>query len=154
MRIAIGSAVLMLAAMLAGCGGDESAEPGGFKPVKVQKLKKLTLDCGQKVTMDLVLIPKGKFFMGSSASQEGHEDKESPRHEVELTKPFYLGVTEVTQAQYEAVMGENPSHTKGDKNPVEFISWQNAVKFCEKLSLAWQLATTPESKLRDGTNAV
>jgi len=126
---------LAVCAAMAGCSNDsDSSGTSGPKAVKVQKLKKLTLDCGQNVQIDLVLIPKGKFMMGSLSTEEGHEDKESPRHEVTLTKPFYLGVTEVTQKQYEAVMGENPSHTKGEQNPVEFVSWQNAVKFCQKLS--------------------
>ena len=72
---------------------------------------------------------------------------EHPQHEVRITRPFYLGVTEVTQAQYEAVMGSNPSWfaaTGGGKDkvagqstsqhPVENVSWLEAVKFCNKLS--------------------
>jgi formylglycine-generating enzyme required for sulfatase activity len=54
---------------------------------------------------------------------------------VRITRPFYLGVTEVTQGQYEHVMGENPSHFKGDLNrPVEQVSWGDAVEFCRRLS--------------------
>jgi formylglycine-generating enzyme required for sulfatase activity len=74
--------------------------------------------------MKFKLIPAGKFTMG-----EGDE-----AHEVTLTKPFKMGVHEVTQAQYEQVMGVNPSHFKGAENPVEMVSWDDAVEFCRKLS--------------------
>jgi formylglycine-generating enzyme required for sulfatase activity len=84
--------------------------------------KELTLDLGGGQTMKLVLIPAGKFMMG-----------EKDKHEVTLTKPFYMGATLVTQAQYESVMGANPSRFKGPTNPVEGISWDDAVTFCKKL---------------------
>ena len=51
-----------------------------------------------------------------------------------VTKPFYLGVHEVTQAEYEKVMGENPGKCKGASNPVEMVSWNDAVEFCTRLS--------------------
>ena len=85
--------------------------------------KELTLDLGGGNTMKLVLIPAGKFMMG-----------EKEQHEVTLTKPFYMGVTLVTQAQYEAIMGNNPSKFKGPTNPVETIVWDDAAEFCKKLS--------------------
>ena len=56
------------------------------------------------------------------------------KHEVTLTKPFMLGMYEVTQFQYEQVMGKNPSTFKRSNNPVEHVSWANAVEFCRKLS--------------------
>ena len=59
---------------------------------------------------------------------------EQPQHRVKITKPFYMGVYVVTQAQYEAVMGANPSYFKGESNPVEKVSWNDAVEFCKKLS--------------------
>jgi formylglycine-generating enzyme required for sulfatase activity len=86
--------------------------------------KELTLDLGGGVTMKLVLIPAGRFTMGEGKDQ----------HEVTLTRPFYIGVTEVTQAQYQAIMGKNPSHFKGETNPVEMVSWDEATAFCKKLS--------------------
>ena len=94
----------------------------------------LTLDLGNGVTMKLVRIRPGKFVMGSPDSEQGHRDDEGPQHGVEITKPFYMGITEVTQAQYEAVMGANPSHFKGAANPVETVSWNDALDFCKKLS--------------------
>ncbi|MBE3098193.1 MAG: formylglycine-generating enzyme family protein [Planctomycetes bacterium] len=94
----------------------------------------LTLGLGYGVTMRLVLIRPGTFMMGSPDSEKGHKADESPQHEVTISKPFYMGVTEVTQAQYEAVMGTNPSGSKGPTNPVEKVSWHEASDFCRKLS--------------------
>ncbi|MFM7738591.1 MAG: formylglycine-generating enzyme family protein, partial [Planctomycetota bacterium] len=92
------------------------------------------------IGMKLVLIPKGTFMMGSPESEEGRNEGEV-QHEVTLTKDFFLGVTEVTQAQYQKVMGENPSYFQGGKvqgdssnHPVEKVLWEDAVEFCKKLS--------------------
>jgi len=94
----------------------------------------LTLDLGNGVTMKLVLIRPGTFVMGSPGSEQGHKADEGPQHQVTISKPFYMGVTEVTQAQYEAVMGTNHSQFKGPTNPAENVSWEDAVDFCRKLS--------------------
>ena len=96
--------------------------------------KYLTLDLGGGVTMKLVLIPARTFLMGSPASESGREDDEGPQHEVTITKPFYMGVTEVTQEQYEAMTGGNPSEFQGAKNPVEMVFWEDAVAFCQAVS--------------------
>jgi formylglycine-generating enzyme required for sulfatase activity len=126
---------LAVCAAMAGCSNDsDSSDTGGPKAVKVEKLKKLTLDCGQNVQIDLVLIPKGKFVMGAPETEKGSPLKERPTREVTLTRPFWMGVTEVTQAQYEAVMGVNSSHTKGANHPVEWVSWNQARQFCQRLS--------------------
>jgi formylglycine-generating enzyme required for sulfatase activity len=92
------------------------------------------LDLGNNVKMRLVLIPAGKFMMGSPATEAGRNSNEGPQNEVTLSKPFYMGVFEVTQEQYEQVMGVNPSYFKGAKNPVEQVYWDEAVEFCKKLS--------------------
>jgi formylglycine-generating enzyme required for sulfatase activity len=92
------------------------------------------LDLGNNVKMRLVLIPAGKFMMGSPATEAGRGSDEGPQHEVTISRPFYMGVFEVTQEQYEQVMGVNPSGFKGAKNPVENVSWDDAVEFCKKLS--------------------
>ena len=93
------------------------------------------------IGMKLVLIPKGTFQMGSPESEEERLEDEV-QHEVTLTKDFYLAVTEVTQRQYEKVMGTNPSYfqkqfigkSDSSMHPVDQISWDNAVEFCKKLS--------------------
>ena len=103
---------------------------------QVRDLPKITNSIGMK----LVLIPKGKFMMGSPESEESRDENET-QHEVTISKDYYLGVYEVTQAQYEKVMGKNPSHFQGaevgNENadlPVEKVSWEDAVEFCKKLS--------------------
>ena len=67
----------------------------------------------------MVLIPAGEFLMGSPDADKDAEADEKPQHRVRITKPFYLGKYLVTQEQWEAVMGDNPSGFKGPKNPVE-----------------------------------
>ena len=99
------------------------------------------LDLGG-VPLKLVSIPAGKFLMGSPKGDPGAAFNESDRlkqndyyqHPVILTRAFLLGATEVTQAQYRAVTGRNPSVFKGDNLPVDNVSWDDAVKFCELLS--------------------
>jgi formylglycine-generating enzyme required for sulfatase activity len=66
--------------------------------------------------MEFVLIPAGKFLMGSSSCDRESRDFEKPQHEVTISKPFYVGRYEVTQAQWEAVMGSNP-YTLDRSNP-------------------------------------
>jgi formylglycine-generating enzyme required for sulfatase activity len=94
----------------------------------------MTLDLGNGVTMKLILIPAGKFIMGSPESEKGRRKDAAPQREVVITKPFYMGVTEVTQAQYKAVTGVNPSKYKDPTNPVEMVYWNDTVEFCRKLS--------------------
>ncbi len=84
----------------------------------------------------LVPIPAGSFLMGSTADEADRGEDEGPQTQVTLTRGFFLGATDVTQGQYEAVMGENPSDFKslGRDAPVEQISWNQAVAFCQKLT--------------------
>ena len=88
------------------------------------------LETTNSIGMKFVVIPPGEFMMGSGIGG----DDEKPVHKVTLTQPFYLGVYEVTQDEYERVMGSNPSKFKGRRNPVEQVSWDDAVEFCRKLS--------------------
>ena len=91
-------------------------------------------DLGQGIKSDLVLIPAGKFMMGSGAFETGRKSGET-QHEVTLTKPFYMGKYEVTQEQWESVMGSNPSsRTKGAKLPVTDVSWNDCQDFIKKLN--------------------
>ena len=85
------------------------------------------------IGMEFQLISPGKFMMGSEVKTK-IPGTTTPVHEVTLTKPFYLGVYEVTQEQFERVMGMNPSNVEGPTNAVENVSWSDAVDFCGKLS--------------------
>ena len=96
--------------------------------------KELTVDLGKGVKLEMVLIPAGEFMMGSPDSDKDAIADEKPQHRVRITKPFYLGKYLVTQEQWEAVMGNNPSHFKGPKNPVETVSWDDCQKFLGKLN--------------------
>ena len=81
----------------------------------------------------MVRIKPGTFVMGSPESEPGRQIDEV-QHTVKITKAFYLSQTPITQAQWKAVMGNNPSNFQGDDLPVECVSWDDAVAFCQKLS--------------------
>ena len=98
-----------------------------------KQAKLLEEDLGKGVKLEMVLVPAGKFVMGSPASEKGRNDNET-QHEVTLTKSYYIGKYAVTQEQWEAVMGDNPSYTKGAKLPVTYVSWDDCKKFIKKLN--------------------
>jgi formylglycine-generating enzyme required for sulfatase activity len=95
--------------------------------------KYFTEDLGNGVLLEMVEIPGGTFIMGSPASEAGRHSSESPQHQVTVSS-FYMGKYELTQAQYQAIIGTDPSNFKGHNRPVERVSWNNAVEFCKKLS--------------------
>lgn len=86
------------------------------------------------IGMEFVLIRAGTFLMGSPDSDAEARKDEKPAHSVTISQPFYLGKYPVTQAQWEAVMGDNPSYFKGNPNhPVENVSWDDVQAFIRKL---------------------
>jgi len=119
-------------------------------PIAVMKdEKRLTINLGGGVKMEFVLIPAGEFVMGSpkaereqalkeakaQSPQYSHDDIRSEiEHRVRITKPFYLGKYEVTQAQWRAVMGDNPANSLGPTKPVEMVSWDDCQAFLAKLN--------------------
>lgn len=83
-----------------------------------------------RLGMTFILLPAGTFTMGSPSSEPGQYRDEGPQHQVTLTQPFYIQQTEVTQAQWEAVMGSNPSYFSGCPTcPVEEVSWNDVQTF-------------------------
>jgi formylglycine-generating enzyme required for sulfatase activity len=100
---------------------------------QTQSAQFFTEDLGNGVTLDMVAIPGGSFQMGSPDSEAERRDSESPQHFVKIA-PFHMGKFAVTQAQYQAIMGNNPSHFKGENRPVEQVSWKDAIAFCQRLS--------------------
>ncbi|MDL2275305.1 formylglycine-generating enzyme family protein [Desulfosarcina sp. OttesenSCG-928-G10] len=85
------------------------------------------------IGMEFMLIPAGLFMMGSPETEKGRYSDETP-HKVTITQPFYLGKYPVIQAQWQAVMGENPSYFNGDDKPVEAVSWNDVQRFIERLN--------------------
>ena len=86
------------------------------------------------IGMKLVTIPAGEFLMGSPEDCSFGDPDEEFQHRVWITKPFLIGMHQVTQSQYEKVTGENPSFFKGPDLPVEHLTWNEAQQFCERLS--------------------
>jgi formylglycine-generating enzyme required for sulfatase activity len=92
-------------------------------------MNQFTENLPNQVTLEMVSLPAGEFLMGSDES-----DYEKPQHQVKVNS-FAIGKYPVTQAQYEAVMGTNPSYFKNNpQNPVEQVSYDDAKAFCQKLS--------------------
>ncbi|MBE9204867.1 formylglycine-generating enzyme family protein [Synechocystis salina LEGE 06099] len=90
-------------------------------------------DLGNGVYLDMTYIAGGSFLMGAPENEHGSHDNERPQHQVTLPD-FWLGKYQVTQGQWEAVMGNNPARFKGANRPVEQVSWDICQEFCHKLS--------------------
>ena len=118
--------------------------PGGTEPAGALGQQELAEEIENSIGMKLRLIPAGSFNMGS---EEGYID-EKPVHCVTISKPFYMGVYEVTQEQYKQIMDAKPSKFDGKNLPVENVSWFDAVEFCRRLSetegLYYRLPTEAE----------
>ncbi|CAK0738253.1 formylglycine-generating enzyme [Gammaproteobacteria bacterium] len=98
------------------------------------------------IGMEFVRIPSGSFLMGNDRAQPLDE---FPRHQVTISKPFYLGKYEVTQTQWEAIMESNPSKFKGEHQPVEYVSWDEVQRFIlllntKERTTAYRLPTEAE----------
>ena len=126
-----GVAGAVVPAGVAGARDARAAQLAGTSAAELTAVKvgaQRAADLGGGTALVLLGVPAGTFTMGGSGS---HEEPQ----EVTLANPFWLGRTEVTQAQWEAVMGSNPSKFKGDPNlPVEQVSWNDASEFCKKLN--------------------
>ena len=94
--------------------------------------------------IEMLLVPPGTFMMGASPGDTQASDDEKPAHEVTITKAFYLGRTEVTQAQWFKVMDTNPSKFRGESLPVDSVSWNDISVFLKKASGGLQLPTEAE----------
>jgi formylglycine-generating enzyme required for sulfatase activity len=86
------------------------------------------------IGMEFVLIPAGTFMMGADKNVEDGNEDEFPRHQVSISNLFYLGVYEVTQRQWKALMDSNHSNFEGNDNPVEMVSWNEAQEFIRRLN--------------------
>jgi len=115
-------------------GKDKSRSPG--------RAQYFTEDLGNGVALEMVAIPAGEFLMGAAANEQSASDNGTPQHRVKVPE-FSVGKFAVTQAQWSQVAGLpkvkvdlnlDPSNFKGAKRPVEQVSWEQAVEFCERLS--------------------
>ena len=93
----------------------------------------MTENIGNGVSLEMVKIPGGRFLMGSPETEARRDDHEGPQHYVNVPE-FFMGKYTVTQAQWQAVMGNNPSRFKGKNRPVDKVNWNDATRFCQKLS--------------------
>ena len=127
-RFAMLASVVLTGLLAAGCskGGDGKDRTPGSPG--------MALDLGGGVTLKLVRIPPGRFLMGSPQGERDRATDEGPQREITLSRGFYMGLHEVTQEQYQRVMGSNPSTFPGAQNPVEKVTWNKAVEFCRKAS--------------------
>ncbi|MDH3717646.1 MAG: formylglycine-generating enzyme family protein [Planctomycetota bacterium] len=132
--------VCLLAAMLVSPLGSAETPATALSAIEAKSRQQASADrlkiparLTNSLGMELAMIPAGQFMRGSPPGEEGRRADET-RHPVRLTKAFYMGTTEVTQAQWKKVMDGNPSFFTGDALPVETVTWEDAVKFCRKLS--------------------
>ncbi len=129
------SAAVCVVVAICGCDQGQPAPPVAPDPTPepasvATNVEDMELpESAESIGMEFKLIPAGTFIMGDT-----RVDKDWTPHEVILTTSFKMGVHEVTQAQYEQVMGVNSSEFKGADNPVEKASWDDAVEFCRRLS--------------------
>ena len=94
----------------------------------------LTIPVKNGINIEMVKVEAGSFNMGATPEMKSPYEVEKPVHRVTLTNNYYIGKYEVTQALWQAVMGSNPSHFKGDALPVEQVSWKDCQKFITKLN--------------------
>jgi len=119
--------------------------PCGETGAATAPLRNITIDLPGNVKMELIAIPGGTFWMGS---KDGEGEKyERPRHQVTVA-PFYIGKYPVTQAQWQAVMKNNPSKFKGADRPVEQVPWNDCQKFVNKLNATVGAGSEPAPTFR------
>jgi sulfatase modifying factor 1 len=135
-------AAIFVALLMVGCGGDgksgsDSSESNQtsaeIPPAKTDSSAEGKPFAIADLSLEMLWVKPGTFEMGSPTTEAGRGSNEA-EHNVTLTKGFYLGQYEVTQTQWEKVMGDNPSHFKGANRPVEKVSWTEVTSFCEKLT--------------------
>ncbi|MGA2257306.1 MAG: formylglycine-generating enzyme family protein [Thermoguttaceae bacterium] len=136
---ALGSLALTIA--MPSCGNqadstkpDTATQEAGAGSKTEGPPKQIAVDLGRGVKLEMVRIPAGEFMMGSPSADKDARDEEKPQHRVRITKPYYLGTYLVTQEQWQAVMGNNPSHFTGPNSPVEEVSWDDCQQFLGKLN--------------------
>ncbi len=131
------------------CGNSVWAEPCSKCGKILDDDAKYCSECGSKIeakttgklgnqivinNITLIKCPAGSFTVGSPVGEIGRDNSFETQQHITFEKDFYIGKYPITQEQYKAIMGNNPSKFSGATNPVEQVSWFDAVKFCEKLN--------------------
>ena len=111
----------------------EASKAGLPGEVRAGATRTLRLPGGAK--MEMAWCPPGRFLMGSPENEKGHDDSET-LHEVTLPEGFWMAKFPVTQKQWKSVMGTDPSHFKGSRLPVEYVTWFDCMEFCRKTGLS------------------
>ena len=114
---------------------DTTLLPNAHEPTRPGIAVNLTEDSSNAISIKLVYVPAGQFLMGSPNTERGAFPEAEEIREVTISQPFFIGMHEVTQAEWEAVMGDNPAqyHGKPD-HPVESVAWEQCASFCNRLS--------------------
>lgn len=94
----------------------------------------ITIPVKDGISIEMVKVEAGTFMMGATSKDGNVEDNEKPVHKVTLTRNYYIGKYEVTQALWQVIMGSNPSKNRNAKYPVEMVSWNDCQKFISKLN--------------------
>ncbi len=128
--LAGGLAIALLWSVAEGVFAQEAKKDASLQDSIKANAEQTALDLGGGAKLELVLIRPGSFTMGD----ETGDDDEKPVHKVTITKPFYIGKYKVTQQQWKALMGNNPSNVKEPKNPVERVTWEDCQGFLKKLN--------------------
>jgi uncharacterized protein (TIGR02996 family) len=102
----------------------------GVRPV----MPSYVLPLARGIELTFVLIPPGRFWMGSPGGESGRYENESPRHQVDLTRPFWLATTPITQRQWKAIMRLPGSQHRGADRPVTRMSWYECLDVCRQLT--------------------
>ncbi|MBU61259.1 MAG: hypothetical protein CMI26_02005, partial [Opitutae bacterium] len=130
---------MLVALLLIGCGEEVQSPSTDSKESEkpfVTQGEPFTIP---DLSLEMLWVKSGTFEMGSPSSEKYRQGRETP-HTVTLTQGFYLGKHEVTQSQWEKVMGSNPSYFKGGDRPVEKVSWTEVTSFCNKLTASERAA--------------
>ena len=126
--------------LLTGAGSGSPGPTVGEQPVPVPQPPARQTDITNSIGMKLVLIPAGKFLMGSPENEVGRFPNEGPQHEVEISQPFYMGQYPVTVGQFRTFARDknyswqDPGSTQRENQPVSSVNWNDAVAFCDWLS--------------------
>jgi len=115
-------------------------------------LKPGTVKVNPKDELPYVWIPPGTFQMGCSSGDRECLDSEKPLHRVKISSGFWMGQTEVTQEAYQKVAAKNPSHFKGEKRPVENVTWDDARSYCQAVGMRLPTEAQWEYAARAGSN--